>query len=303
MVSIVTPSLNQGRFIEETILSVKNQTYPRIEHIVVDGGSTDETLDILRKYGDSLIWMSEPDSGQSDAINKGWRMANGEILAYLNSDDTYMPWAVQTAVEFLAENPGVAMVYGNGDFTNEHGEVTRHYETSEFDLKRMLCSHNHVPQPTVFFRKEVLDEIGYFDTELHLAMDQDYWIRISVKFRIEHVPKTLATMRFHPGAKIPSQYHRTVYDHLRILDKFYAGPDPPQPLLSYRRRAYGAVYLRASINCRSAHQPGMALKHLAKAFITNPAQFKDSSVLAQLFMAFLGKKATKCLIKWRSRLR
>ena len=88
LVSVVTPSYNKGRFIEETILSVKNQTYPRIEHIVVDGGSTDGTLDILKKYGDSLIWISEPDKGQSDAINKGWRMSKGDILAYLNADDT-----------------------------------------------------------------------------------------------------------------------------------------------------------------------------------------------------------------------
>src|SRR4030042_1306962 len=112
LVPIVPPSLNKGRFIEETILSIKNQTYPRIEHIVIDGGSTDETLDILKKYSNSLIWISEPDKGQSDAINKGWRMAKGDILGWLNADDTYMPWAVETAVRFFAENPDVGMVYG-----------------------------------------------------------------------------------------------------------------------------------------------------------------------------------------------
>lgn len=107
LVSIVTPSYNKGCFIEETILSVKNQTYPYIEHIVMDGGSTDGTLDILRKYANNITWLSEPDEGQSDAINKGWRRAKGQILGWLNADDTYMPWAVQTAVEFLAENPDV----------------------------------------------------------------------------------------------------------------------------------------------------------------------------------------------------
>src|SRR4030042_198392 len=112
LVSIVTPSLNQGRFIEETILSVKNQTYPRIEYIVIDGGSSDGTLDILNKYSDSLIWISERDKGQSDAINKGWKMSKGEIIAYLNADDTYMPGAVETAVRFLADNMDVGLVYG-----------------------------------------------------------------------------------------------------------------------------------------------------------------------------------------------
>ncbi len=117
LVSIVTPSLNQGRFIQETILSVKDQTYPNIEHIIVDGGSTDGTLDIIKKYEGTykMRWVSEPDSGQSDAINKGWRMAKGEILAYLNSDDTYMPWAVETAVELFSEHPDVAIIVGAGD--------------------------------------------------------------------------------------------------------------------------------------------------------------------------------------------
>src|SRR4030042_2589290 len=132
LVSIVTPSYNKARFIEETILSVKNQTYPRIEHIIIDGGSTDGTLDIIRKYSDSLTWISEPDKGQSDAINKGWKMSKGEILAYLNADDTYMPRAVETAVKFLADNMDVGLVYGECNIINEHGKVIGKYVADEF---------------------------------------------------------------------------------------------------------------------------------------------------------------------------
>src|SRR4030042_1239734 len=127
LVPIVPPSLNKGRFIEETILSIKNQTYPRIEHIVIDGGSTDETLDILRKYGDSLVWISEPDKGMYDASNKGITMAKGEILGWLMADDTYMPWAVETAVRFLVENPDVVMVYGKCPFIDANGKVLREF--------------------------------------------------------------------------------------------------------------------------------------------------------------------------------
>ena len=303
MVSIVTPSYNKGSFIEETILSVKNQTYHHVEHIVVDGGSTDETLDILRKYADSLIWISEPDEGQSDAINKGWRMSKGEILAYLNADDTYMPEAVQTAVEFLNNNPDVGMVYGDADFTDEHGEVTGHYKTCEFDLKRMLCSHNHVPQPTVFFRREVLDKVDYIDNDLHLAMDLDYWIRISLKFGIKHLPQTLATMRFYPEAKIPSQYYKAVYEHLRILDKFYSDPVLSEEIKAFKRRAYGAVHLRASIDYLRAHYKVKALKHLMKALLLHPQCLKDLGTLVHVSRLLLGVRATNSIIGYRQKLR
>ena len=267
LVSIVTPSLNQGRFIEETILSVKNQTYPRIEHIVIDGGSTDGTLDILEKYGNSLLWTSEPDTGQSNAINKGWRMSKGEILAYLNSDDTYMPRAVDTAVKFLLDNPDVGMVYGDALHTNEKGEVTKVLHVQEFDLKLMLCSLNHVPQPSVFLRRAVLDEIGYLDESLHLAMDLDYWIRLSLKFKIAYIPQTQATMRIHPSAKIPRQYHQAFYDHLRILDKFYSNRNLPQELVAFRPVAYSEVHLRASKDFYSAGYRFEAGKHFVKGII------------------------------------
>ena len=150
LVSIVTPSYNKGSFVEETILSIKNQTYPHIEHIVMDGGSTDGTLDIMRKYSDSITWISEPDKGQSDAINKGWRMAKGEILAYLNADDTYMPWAVETAMKFLEQNPDLDMVYGDCNIINEQGTVIDRYPSTEFDLIKLASSQNMIPQPTVF---------------------------------------------------------------------------------------------------------------------------------------------------------
>jgi glycosyltransferase involved in cell wall biosynthesis len=159
LVSIVTPSYNKGTFIERTVLSVKNQTYPRVEHIVIDGGSTDGTLDILRKYSDSCLCISEPDKGQSDAINKGWRMARGDILGWLNADDTYMPWAVETAVKLLSENPDVAMVYGRCNIIDEHDKVTGEHFATEFDLADMLCYRVGVPQQAAFFRKRVLDEV------------------------------------------------------------------------------------------------------------------------------------------------
>jgi glycosyltransferase involved in cell wall biosynthesis len=201
-VSIITPSYNQGRFIEETILSVLNQDYPHIEYLVVDGGSTDNTLDILKKYEDRLTWVSEPDRGQSHAINKGFRMAKGEVLAWLNSDDTYLPGAVRKAVTYLMENPEVMMVYGEGYQIDENSRVKGRFPWTEpFDLWKLVYVWDYILQQTVFFRRKVFDAIDMLDETLEWGMDWDLWIRIGKKFKIEYLPEYLATLRQYPEAK------------------------------------------------------------------------------------------------------
>ena len=296
-VSIVTPSYNQGRFIEETIRSVLLQGYPDLEYMVIDGGSTDSTVDIIKRYEKWLTyWVSEPDRGQSHAINKGWRMATGEIYAYLNSDDTYVPGAVEAAVEHVLANPDVVMVYGEGDIVDECGKVTEHCRTGDLNLKRLLCSYNHVPQPTVFFKRSVTNVLGYLDEDLHLAMDLDYWIRLSLRFGTAYIPQTLARMRFHPSAKIPTQYHKAVYEHLRILDKFYSDENLRGDLKAFRRYAYGAVHLRASADFHRAKQKTKAYKHLVKGIISYPKCLVDLETIVYAVRLTLGERATRVLM-------
>ena len=287
-VSMVTPSYNQGRFIEETIRSVLLQGYPNMEYIIIDGGSTDETLDILKKYSNSLIWISEPDKGQSDAINKGWRISKGEILAYLNSDDTYMPWAVETAVKFLAENPDISMVYGKCNLMDESSGVIGEITGNQFDLKETLLYMRHgVPQPTAFFRREVIEKVGYLDTNLDMAMDLDLWIRISLRFKMKYISKLLANFRICPGTKTESKGYKFEPDHLYILNKTFSNLELPYTAKTLKRPAYSRSYLRAGLSYRSQHQNVKALKSVAKSVQFHPWPLIDTSA------KYLLKKAAK----------
>jgi glycosyltransferase involved in cell wall biosynthesis len=200
LVTVVTPSLDQGRFIRDTIESVLTQRYPRIEYLVIDGGSTDDTRAILESYGDRLQWVSEPDRGQTDAINKGWRRARGTIVAYLNSDDTYLPDAVETAVAGLRAHPDAGAVYGEGYHVDEAGRVIDRYPTEPFEMAR-LAETCFICQPTVFLRRDVVERLGYLDGSLRYCMDYDLWIRLARTSRFVQLPAYLATTRLHADAK------------------------------------------------------------------------------------------------------
>ncbi len=177
LVSIVTPSYNQGRFLRRTIESVLGQDYPRIEYVVFDGGSTDESLDILHSYGDRFSWRSEPDGGQAHAINKGIRQARGDILAYLNSDDVLLPGAIATVVAHFQRQPDSDLVYGNANWIDENDRVLGAYPTAPYNFERLL-QDCFICQPAAFWRRGVTERVGLFDETLHYAMDYDYWMRI-----------------------------------------------------------------------------------------------------------------------------
>ncbi len=198
LVSIVTPSLNQGRFIDEAIRSVLEQIYEPIEHVVVDGDSTDATVEILRRY-DHLRWVSEPDRGQSHALNKGFSLAGGEILGWLNADDAYEPHAVAEAVEALA---GSGLVYADVTRVNDDGVNPRRIcSRPRWDLWTELNDGNGIFSPSVFFTREAFEAVGGLDESLHLTMDYDLWLRIGRRFGARHVDAVWAVQRIHDEAK------------------------------------------------------------------------------------------------------
>lgn len=201
LVSIITPSFNQGRFIRRTIDSVLAQTYPNIEYLVVDGGSTDETLAVLRSYGDRVRWLSEADAGQTAAINKGFQRTNGKIAGYLNSDDVLLPDAVARVVDYLRNHPECDLVYGEADYIDADDRVTGSYPTVDYSFERLMedCC---ICQPAAFWRASVADAVGPFDEKVQLAMDYEYWIRVDRSgFVIQHLEERLAQSRLHPEAK------------------------------------------------------------------------------------------------------
>lgn len=202
LVSIVTPSFNQARYLEETIVSVLHQNYPRIEYLVVDGGSQDGSVDILKKYQDGISWwVSEPDQGQTDAINKGFARAKGEIYAWINSDDTYEPYTISEAVDFLLSNSDIGMVYGDANFINSKGEIIGKFKAKQTNYKRLRRGGVYIPQQAAFWRGALWKQVGPLDPGLYFAMDYDLWLRLARITRIKYMPKLWANFRLHEDAK------------------------------------------------------------------------------------------------------
>ncbi len=202
LVTIVTPSYNQARFLPATLDSVLAQTYPNIEYIVMDGGSTDDSPAILERYAPRLAhWASEKDRGQTDAINKGFARANGEILAWLNSDDTYEPEAVAEAVAFLQAHPEIGLVYGDADFIDEHGQRLGRFPAAQTDYARLRRGYVHIPQQAAFWRASLWRQVGPLDPEFYFAMDYDLWVRLARVSELRYHPRHWANFRLHGDSK------------------------------------------------------------------------------------------------------
>jgi len=217
LVSIVTPSFNQSRFLEAAIRSVLDLDYPHIELIIIDGGSTDGSVEVIQKYADKLAsWVSEPDMGQADAVNKGFAQAKGEIFAWLNSDDTYEPQAVSEAVGFLQENPVIGMVYGDANFIDEKGRVIGRFPAAQTNYRRLRRGYVHIPQQAAFWRASLWRQVGPLDTSLYFAMDYDFWVRLARISELRYHPRVWANFRLHGDSKTILDDDRCWPEMLRV---------------------------------------------------------------------------------------
>lgn len=200
-ISVVTPSLDQGRFLERTIRSVFEQDYPTIEYIIMDGGSTDRSVEIIRRFAKHLAyWASGPDGGQSAAINSGWRRASGDVLAWLNSDDYYLPGTLRWAGEYFARNPRVWVAYGQGIAVDSSGAALK-ILGRPYNRRAMVLSGNCIPQPAAFIRREAIEAVGLLDESLNYLMDMDLFLRIGSIRPPVFVVRPAAAMTTHQAAK------------------------------------------------------------------------------------------------------
>jgi glycosyltransferase involved in cell wall biosynthesis len=243
LVSVVIPSLNRAGFLVPTIDSILQQDYPRIECIVVDGGSTDETVEILRRYDGKLKWVSEPDSGPPDAINKGWRMSRGEILAWLNADDMWAPGAVSAAISHFMENSEADVVYGDCGIIDQDGRHISTAHVREWDLERAVeyCDHT-IHQAGSFIRRSTLERVGWLWPRL--GHDHELWLRISLTGGLLHrIPGLLAYARHHDG-NLGYRPDIVIPLKLGITENFFLNPSLPPRLQKLRARAISNSYLK-----------------------------------------------------------
>jgi len=228
LVTVVTPSYNQGGFIRETLESVLAQDYPHIEHLVIDGGSTDETAAVVAEYSGRLSWICEPDRGQSDAINKGFRRARGDIVCWLNSDDVLMPLAVSKAVAEFERDADLKAVYGDAYRIDRQGQVIGEFpKAGPPNLWKLVYHSDYISQPTVFLRRRALDEVGYLDESLHWGMDWDLFIRLGKQGRIAYIPQLLASQREYDDTKTASGGFRRFRELVRIMRRHGRRRYPP----------------------------------------------------------------------------
>ena len=232
LVSVVTPSLNAAEFLDQTIRSVLAQDYPRIEYLVLDGGSTDGTLEILECYRGRLEFTSAPDAGVAEAINRGFQKARGEILAWLGADDLYLPGAISAAVAALDEDPAAAAVYGEGQWIGADGHIIGRYPTvapynpAAFRRECPIC------QPACFMRREAVEAVGGLDVSLRSAFDYDLWIRLSKRYPFRAIPQSLAQSRMHPRNISLRGKERMFEECIQLLRRHY-GYVPPQWIYGY----------------------------------------------------------------------
>src|SRR5690349_10062312 len=289
LVSIVTPSYNQAPFLEQTIQSVLEQDYPHIEYIVVDGGSTDNSVEVIQKYADRLAyWISEKDSGQAEAINKGFARANGEIVAWLNSDDYYLMHTISIVVRCFEQNPDVVMVYGDMFAVDGNDQKINVLRYKQLSLEDLLC-FQIIGQPSVFFRRSALETVGRLDPTFHFMLDHHLWIRLARLGRILHIPQVWSAARYHPQAKNRARAAEFGREAFRVLDWAKKQPGLAESVSKVKRRALASAHRYDSRYLLDGGQPTSALRAWFRAlFIHPPTALRRLNIFVSAILTLTG---------------
>ncbi len=272
MVSVVVPCLNRAHFLRPTIDSILEQDYPALECIVVDGGSTDGTVDLLRTYGSRVRWVSEPDKGHANAINKGWRMSRGQILAWLNADDVYATRdAARLASAYLASHPEACVVYGRCGAIDGDGRQIGMSHFHEFDLAYSVLTCDHcIPQPAAFIRRDALEKVGWLDEDFYQKKDHELWLRLAAVGDLCAIPEMLAHARHHSG-NLGYQGDSSADACVQLTEKFLSSASAPAELRARRSEALSNAHLHGLLYAwGNGHHLRKTVSFLARAILLYP---------------------------------
>jgi len=291
LVSIVTPAYNQASFIAETIDSVLFQDYDRIEYRVINDGSTDSTEQVLEGYNGRIIWTSQANRGQTATINTGWKSAAGDILAWLNSDDTLLPGAVRTIVEYFRDHPDVGIVYGDTVFTDASGRTLggqrakRPFEYANF----VRTCENPIPQPSAFVRRRVVDDIGLLDPSYFYFMDWDYWLRAGLMHSIAYFPVQLSTYRLHALSNSVSALARAAPELEYMYRKFFTTARLPPEIRALEREAIASMYITSAAYFLHGGAWRSSVRNICRAMRVNPRLCGTLTGLHKITYCVLGR--------------
>jgi glycosyltransferase involved in cell wall biosynthesis len=297
-ISIVTPSFNQGRFIEETIRSVLLQGYPDLEYIIVDGGSKDQTLDVIKNYETWLAyWESKSDRGQAHAINNGFHKASGEIIAWINSDDRYAKRALGEVSLFFSDNPLVHSLYGDVQTIDKESNLIEEIRShAPFDLTK-LFGWMRCPQPACFWKRSALNEIGCLNEEMHFVFDLEFWIRIGLKYETAHIARVLANLRLHKDTKTSNTSIDFDIESREMYRRFCEAYDLPVELIRKKRDILRLYNQRIATQLKNERNYAQARKYFLKAILSNPLRAKNSFLLASILDTFLDSRLSERLLR------
>ena len=275
LVSIVTPSFNQAQFLEETIRSVLEQDYEPLEYLVVDGGSTDGGVEIIRRFEGRLAWWtSEPDRGQAHALNKGFAQARGEYLGWLNSDDTLLPGAISRLVGELEPDAGLSVAYGDAVWLDDESRRIGYQHAREWDAKAMARSGSaHVLQPASLWRCEAWEQAGPLDESFHYVFDTVYFLRMATFARARHLPGLLAGYRIHPASKTYSEPLPKIEEYLRLADEVFAAG----PLQRHARAGRASYYRRAAWSLWNLGELSRARRTFLRSLALDPVMTRGTA--------------------------
>jgi glycosyltransferase involved in cell wall biosynthesis len=272
LVSIITPTYNRSLFLNETIQSVLLQDYPRIEYIVLDDGSTDNTIEVLKRYKERIKWERHPNMGETKTVNKGLSIAHGDIISIVNSDDPLLSRAISTSVTYMRRNSDIIVVYPDWNYIDENSRIISHKQAADYDYLFMIRHHHCLVGPGAFISRKAIEKAGQRDPEFKYVADYEYWLRLGLFGKFLHIPETLATFRVHrDSASISHKGIEMAEEHVRVLKKFYSRLDLNSDVNNVHNEALCWAYIYAAMNL-GPKRSGF-IKYLVYAIIHYPIAF------------------------------